>query len=283
MKVAHLIMAYKNPKQLERLIKRLNHPEFDIFIHLDKKIDIREFRYLEGINRASFIQSRVFCNWGGFSFVKAIVVSMQEILLKSQSYDFINLMSAQDYPIKSVDEFHNYLLKYPNHSFLAYEEFGKSDWWRHAVSRFESYHFTDVNLKGRYLFQRVLNKLAPKRRFPLTCSLYGSSVSTWWTLSRDCAQYVVSFVSINKKLMNFMRYTWGADEFLFPTIILNSPFKELTVNNNLRHIEWEEGKSNPKVLKKGDLENLMKSDKFFARKFDISIDDAILNEIDKMI
>lgn len=283
MKVANLIMAYKNPKQLERLIKKISHPDFDIYVHLDRKIAIRDFSYLKDIDRVSFIQKRILCNWGGYSFVNAITVSVQEIILKEQNYDFINLMSAQDYPIKSVEQFHDYLTKHPNCSFISYEEKGKSQWWEHAVTRFESYHFTDINLKGRYLFQKILNRVSPRRRFPLAFSMYGSSVSTWWTLSGDCAQYVISFMSKNKKLTSFMEYTWGADEFLFPTIIMNSPYKELTINNNLRYIEWEEGKSNPKIFREEDLGKLMKSDKYFARKFDTAIDEEVLNKIDQLI
>lgn len=144
MKVAHLIMAYKNPKQLERLTKRLDHPCFDIFIHLDRKIDIGEFEHLKDLPRVYFIEKRVRCNWGGFSFVKAIIASMKEILEREEEYEFINLLSAQDYPIKPVNEFYDYLLNNSGKSFISYDELGKSDWWEHAVSRFQLYHFTDI-------------------------------------------------------------------------------------------------------------------------------------------
>jgi hypothetical protein len=36
MKLAHLILAHNQPKQLERLLKRLQHNNADIYIHLDK-------------------------------------------------------------------------------------------------------------------------------------------------------------------------------------------------------------------------------------------------------
>jgi len=80
MRIAHLIMAYKNPAQLERLIKRLHHPQFDVYIHLDKKIDIRLFDHLHDLDRVFFIKERVLCNWGGFSFVNAFTSSASEAM-----------------------------------------------------------------------------------------------------------------------------------------------------------------------------------------------------------
>src|SRR4051812_30076421 len=104
MNVANIIMAYKNPAQLERMIKAMNHTSFYVYIHIDKKIDIAPFLYLANLERVEFIKDRRLCNWGGFSFVKAIFASLEEVVNAPVSYDFYNLMSAQDYPIKPMDE-----------------------------------------------------------------------------------------------------------------------------------------------------------------------------------
>ena len=80
-----------------------------------------------------------------------------------------------------------------------------------------------------------------------------------------------------------MKYTWGSDEFLIATIVMNSPFKDQVINNNLRCITWSDGIANPKVLTVSDLNLLKSSSKFYARKFDITIDTGILDEIDALI
>lgn len=283
MKIAHVIMAYKNPCQLERLIKRLEHPQFDVFIHLDKKVNIVNYNHLHDIERVAFIENRVLCNWGGFSFVKAITNSIREILLKDEQYEYINLMSAQDYPIKSIDDMYTFLEKHKGDSFISYERSDESAWWKHAITRYELYHFTDFNIKGRYFVQRILNRIAPKRKFPIPGQLYGSATSSWWTISRDCARYVVNYLDLHPKLMRFMKFTWAADEFLYPTIIMNSPFRERVQNNNLRHIEWEEGKSNPRIFELYDFDTLMNSDHFIARKFDTTVDTRVLDKLDELI
>src|SRR5690606_20194266 len=118
MKIAHIIMAYKNPLQVERLVKRLNHPNFDIYIHLDKKVDIKKFEHLVCIERVNFIQNRVLCNWGGFSFVRAITSSVREVLSIEEYYGYINLMSAQDYPLKTNEYIYNFFVKNNCNSFI---------------------------------------------------------------------------------------------------------------------------------------------------------------------
>ena len=272
-------MAHKAPEQLERLIIKMNHPMFDFYIHLDKKSDFESFKYLGSMDNVFFITNRIECNWGGYSFVKAILCSVKEVLNSTVKYDFINLMSAQDYPIKPVEEMYNFLSGHKGMSFISYEFFDGT-WWKHAVTRFRSYHFTDYKLKGKYLLQKIVNKLMPQRKFPLNLKLYGSSNSSWWILSFEAAEYLIDFIEKNVKLNKFMQYTWGSDEFLIATILLNSPFKERIINNNLRYIDWSKGGAHPKILSKDDLQKLMNTDKFFARKFDVSMDPEILDLID---
>ncbi|PWS33766.1 beta-1,6-N-acetylglucosaminyltransferase [Pedobacter paludis] len=281
MKVAHLIMAYKNPAQLERMIKAMDHPDFYFFIHLDKKISIDQFIYLKELDRVKFINTRVLCNWGGFSFVNAILTSLEEILSTQPRFDFYNLMSAQDYPIKPITEIYNFYKENVGKSFVSYREDGDQSWWAHAVTRFEMYHFTDLSFKGRYFIQALLNKFLPKRKFPVPLKLYGSSISSWWSISHEAAKYYVDYMNQNSKLKDFMKYTWGADEFLAATVLMNSKINNQIVNNNLRFITWQDGLANPRVLISADFEAIKKSDKLFARKFDDTIDSKILDLIDQ--
>lgn len=273
-------MAHKNPEQLERLIVAMKHPMFDLFIHLDKKSDLKDFKYLTKYDNVFFIKNRIVCNWGGFSFVKAILNSVTEALSFRKNYQFVNLMSGQDYPLKTADELYQYLIDNLNMSFIAYERIEHS-WWEHAVSRYKFYHFTDFRLMGRYALQKIANQLMPRRKFPLDFTLYGSTNSSWWILSSGAAQYLIDFIKDNSKLKRFMKFTWGADEFLITTIIMNSPFRDKVINDNLRHIDWSSGDAHPKIFAKNDWNDLIRTNKYFARKFDIHVDIEILDLIDE--
>jgi len=283
MRVANIIMAYKDPKQIEKMIKAMDHPDLYFFIHLDQKIAMEPFEYLGKLNRVSFINKRTICNWGGFSFVQAVISALEEVLNSTQKFDYFNLMSGQDYPIKPVQQFVSLLKENDGKSFISYDEDHQKDWWSHAVSRYQDYHFTDLSFKGRYFFQRMANAVMAKRKFPLPLKLYGSSISSWWTLHATCAKYLVDFANREQKLKKFMKYTWGADEFFYATILMNSPFKNSIVNDNLRMIKWEEGSANPVILKQKDLNSIITSDKLFARKFDINVDHKIFSDINNYL
>ena len=42
MKIAILIQCHKNPEQINLLLNRLNHPDIDCYVHVDKKADFTD-------------------------------------------------------------------------------------------------------------------------------------------------------------------------------------------------------------------------------------------------
>jgi hypothetical protein len=282
MKVAHLIMAYKEPKQIERLIQKMSHDGSDFYIHVDKKIDSSQFDYLGALENTKLTQTKLLISWAGYSFTNAIIQCIKEIFETGVKYDFINLMSGQDYPIKSNECIYEFFGNNIGKSFLSYEEYG-SKWWIGAKHRVEKYHLTDFVFKGHYRIQQFINLVMPTRKFPLPYTLYGGDCATWWTISQECASYIVKFIEENSELKRYAQFTWAPDEYLIPTIIMNSHLKNKVVNNNLRYIDWSLGGANPKILLDNDLEKLKQSDRLFARKFDITSSATLLDNIDKMI
>lgn len=279
MKIAHLIMVHKNAAQVRRLLAALEHQDADCYIHVDGKAAMSEYESLADLPRVYFIKARFKANWASFRFVEAIVHSVGEILKSGRTYDFINLLSGQDYPIKPLAVIHSFFARNIGRSFLAVEPQG-SPWWLGAIKRVEQYHSVYYNFKGQYQVQRIVNALLPKRRFPLAYDLYGSADGSWWTMSTECARYLVNFMEEHPEIGQFGRYTWGSDEFMIATILMNSPFKDSIVNENYRYIDWSAGGSNPKVLTIADAQALANSPKFFARKFDMEQSKEILEFAD---
>jgi hypothetical protein len=281
MRVAHIIMAHKNPSQLLRLAKTLNHPQFDIYVHIDAKVAIEDFKVLNSIPNLSFIKERSECNWGGFSLFKGIINCLKQVLASGVEYDFVNLISGQDYPIVSAEAMYSYLEKRKGSIFISFEESSESEWWKNAAPRYEQYHLTDFNIKGRYLLQNLINKLAPTRKFPDNLKLYGGNKACWWTLTKESALYVINKLEEAPKLYRFLKFCWGTDEFVIPTLIMNSPLKDKVVNDNLRYIDWSEGNPHPKLLELADFNNIASSNMLFARKFDYDLDVAIFDKLDE--
>ena len=282
MRVAHLIMAHQQPSQLKRLIEALLHDEADFYIHLDKRANKADFLALAEMPRVQFIRKRFVTRWASYQFTEASVQGLREILATDVKYDFINLLSGQDYPIKPVQEIHGFLAKHIGHSFISYEREG-SEWWDVAKGRVELYHSSYFHFKGQYQVQRLVSELLPKRKFPLSYTLYGGPGAAWWTMGLDCAAYLVDFLDHHPHVNWFGRFTFASDEFMIHTILMNSPLKNSIINDNCRYMEWPAGKPNPKTLTVKDVNSLSQTQKLFARKFDTAKDAEVLDVIDRSL
>ncbi len=276
MRVAHLIITYTNPLQTERMIRRMQHPGFDFYIHVDKKMDISSHLFLSKIPNVYLIQDRVTVVWAGYNTVEATMRSVKEIFSTGRKYDYVHLMSGQDYPIKTAQHIYDFFVANNGKEFLEFEHF--DDWADEAYPRIREYHLTNYHFPGRYYFQWLLNKLLPTRKSPLKMEYYGASM--FWALTSDCLQYIVDLVDKNARFRRFLQLTWGSDEFLFQTLVLNSLFKANVVNDNLLFLDRDKGAPHPNVLTSSHLSNLLASNKLFARKFDLSKDKLVMDSLD---
>lgn len=277
MKLAHLILAHNQPAQLERLIKRLAHPDADIYIHLDKKTPIEPFAHLQQLPNVFFVQNRVKVYWGSYNIVQATLNGFKKILHSGKTYQFVNLLSGQDYPLTSAAKIHAYLAANPGTAFMNYLQFDPN--WTEALPRIQEYHFNNLQIKGRYILQKLVNTLLPKRVLPNGLVPVGRS--QWFTIPLDCVSYILDYWESNPKLQRFIKLTWGPDEFIFQTILYNSVHKNAMVNNDLRYIDWTGGGVSPKTLTVADAPALLASGELFARKFDQEKDSEILDLLDK--
>ncbi len=277
MRVAHLVITYTDPKQTERMIRRMQHPGFDFYIHVDKKMDISSHLFLAKIPNVFLIKDRVNVVWAGYKTVEATLHSVKEIFKTGKKYDYIHLMSGQDYPIKSAGRIHDFFAANKGSEFLQFEHF--DEWASESYPRIREYHLTNYNFPGRYYFQWMMNKFLPVRKSPLPMEYYGSSM--FWALTSECLHYIIDLIERNSKLRRFMQFTWGSDEFIFQTLVMNSSFKEHVINDNMLFLDRDKGAPHPNILTFSHLRKLIDSDKFFARKFDAAQDAIILDHLDK--
>ncbi len=277
MKIAHLILTHANPEQLRRLINRIAHPDGYVYVHLDLKTDMAPFASLAKEGRVLFIQNRVKVAWGDYTIVQATLNGLTEIMAGG-NYDYINLLSGQDYPIKSIDYIHKQLSATPGRAFM--HTLDVTTEWQEAITRYTKYHLSYLNFPGRFHAEALMNKLLPTRKFPAGMTPVGRS--QWFTISSLHVQYILDFVQKNAHYVSFFKLTWAPDEMFFQTILHNSPHRKEMVNDNLRHIDWSEGKANPKVLTMADAHTLAASPALFARKFNPAIDSDILDYLDNL-
>ncbi|MFY7652624.1 MAG: beta-1,6-N-acetylglucosaminyltransferase [Chitinophagaceae bacterium] len=276
MKLAHLILTHANPQQSERLIKRLSHPDAYWFIHVDAKTNIAPFLYLKNLPNVQFVEKREKVTWGAYSIVQATINGLTAIVNHAINFNYVNLLSAQDYPLVATNTIHQFLENNPNKAFTEF--YLVETEWQEAIFRLKKYHLTNHQFKGNQWVEKWMNKLLPERKMPQNLVPVGRS--QWFTIAGTHAKYIVNYLNKHKDVQRFFDLTWGSDEIVIQTILYNSPYRQDMVNNNLRYIDWSEGKPSPKTFSIADLDTLLKSGKLFARKFNDAVDVAILNKLD---
>ena len=279
MKIAHLILAHNNPAQLEKLVRQLTYEDDAVFIHLDKKALIDEYLYLKTIKNVFFINNRVQVTWGANSIVGATINGFQQIIDTGIAYDYVNLLSGSDYPLQKPECIHDFFRKNTGKAYMSYMPI--LDEWQEAVARITYYHFTDFSFTGRFMVQKLVNKILPKRTMPNNLVPVGHS--QWFTVPTECIQYIVDYWKQHANFRRFIKLTWGPDEFVFQTILYNSPYRDQMVNNNLRLIDWSAGGASPKTFTMADKDALLQSDKLFARKFDLDKHPDVIELIDQKL
>ena len=104
MKHAILLLWHKDVEQLKELL-RFFDADFTFYIHIDKKTAISSdiVRSLQDIHPQIKLWSKYKVFWGGIGILEAELFLMEKIV-EDGGYDYVHLMSGQDYPVKRLDE-----------------------------------------------------------------------------------------------------------------------------------------------------------------------------------
>jgi hypothetical protein len=277
MKIANIIIAHKNPGQLLKLVNQFSAGHFHNFVHLDARADITQFNDIVS-HPAVTMLPRVKVNWAANSFLGVIIDSVKQVLSSNGGYSYINLMSGMDFPIRSTEEFHDFLEEAYKKGPIEFFDILDLDQWPGA-HRYERIHFNEWTIKGRYFVERIVNSFIPKRKF-WGGRMVPYGYSTWFTASDQFMTYALKFFEENPGYIRFLKTCWCPDEFIFNSLVMNSPFKDKVEQQTVRYIDWSEGKVHPKLFKSDDVNKLLSSGRFIARKFDQSVDKNVLDELE---
>jgi hypothetical protein len=280
MKVAHLILAYKDPEQLDRLIDIMSLDNFTFFVHLDKKINYKNFEFISARSNVFFIKNRTNITWGSLSMNNAMIESLKEIIALDD-FDTISILTSQHLPIQPPLKLLNYLQENKEYQFfncLPYDI--ENEWWKRCEKRISSYSLIEWKIPGKFRIEKIINKILPKRKYPENYTIVASPSCYFFT--SECVKYIIEEFQRNKSLVNFFKYVWGPDEFIFATIIYNSKFKN-KIKDCLVYVEFPNEKDgHSKIMQESDYLNIKSSGKFFARKFDPKVDNQIIKMVDQL-
>lgn len=272
MQPAYIISAYKRPDLLFRLVEALESAP--ISIHVDRKSKIwAEVKGRVGNYPNVTLLPRHVCHGGLFGHVQASIEGLK--WFADTKSDYAVLLTGQCYPIKTKEFIERAIEGLDGRSLIESSAFPKAEWMSSAnggYSRIEHYYFKIP----RRVWPRAFKPW--KRRLPYNLHPYGGS--SYWCLSREAVEYILEYIASHPKFVRYCKTTLIPDEFFFQTILGNSPLRETVISKLMHYTDWSKGGPNPALLTKNELSTVMKSDAWFARKFD---DVETLNAIDAIL
>lgn len=288
MKQAILIQCHKNPKQINLLLDALDDPDLDIYIHIDRKSDIKS-RIKTG--KQIFIlpdEYRVDVRWAMFSQVEA-TLNLMRYASAHGDYGHYLLCSGQDLPLVKASKLVEFLNENAEINFtqiLTSKNWGgQSNNYDKRADIYYPYCFLGNALPKR-IAKRVLVELTGgynktwrifKRKQLEDVDFYFGS--QWVCLSNELEEWMEDYLILHPEFIEFYRHTNCPDESFFQTILMNSPYKNKR-QDYLHYIDWSLGGSSPKNLNSSDVDIMMKSGKLMARKFED--EDVIKNVMTKI-
>lgn len=277
-KHAYLIMAHNNFSQLRTLIALLDDPQNDIYLHVDKRATAFQPDEINVIHSNLVLADRIRVNWGGHSQIECEVNLLKASV--QNHYEYYHLISGVDLPLKTQAEIHSFFNKVFPSNFIRFDSIVNQT--GSFYSRINTFHFLqDYIGRNSGLWIAVLEKIERcslwiQKRIGVHRRQYIPAYkgTNWFSITHELAEYILSKESIIRKQFY---HSICADEVFLHSIVMDSPYRETIVNNSLRAIDWTRG--SPYVYKKEDVDDLLISDNFFARKFDERIDSDAIDKI----
>lgn len=287
MKHAFLIVAHKSPELLCLIAKKLESSNHYMYVHIDKKVDDAPFRAIcKEIRHVKFYHD-INVNWGGYSQIQCTINLLKAAF--NDNMDYYHLISGQDYPCKSNQEFDAFFEKNKCKSFMYYDTEEEAKLWRleKYPYRYMYWHFTDtfifrnkhLHLLSNYI-AIIFNKLF--KRKPLERIYAGWN---WFSWSKKVVEYVLLQNEKNKPYFKRFHFTTCCDEIIFHTLLANHLQElEINPNNSLRFVEWSPkrhytGKL-PLVLQEMEYNDIVKSNAFFCRKVELPVSIQLIKMLD---
>ncbi|MDO5559251.1 MAG: beta-1,6-N-acetylglucosaminyltransferase [Oscillospiraceae bacterium] len=287
MKIAYLILCHRDPGQVSSLISSLDTPDTSFYIHIDRKCPDFAVQEKNNIYVIPY-RLREEIKWASKEMVIATLKLIKAALDSPVQYDYIFLLSGQDYPLKSNADIITYLAANKGANYIEMISHDDPMYMRYR-KRCDIFYPRFV-LSSRKLLngcKRLLIELTggythtfrwAARRSPYNTTFeFGSQ---WWCLTEECLKWIYNYIEEHRLILDYFDHANVPDECLFQTVFAMSPYSSTRLDK-LTYVDWDKTRRHPRILTSSDLRTLLNSGRLFARKFDCSIDSDITSMLEK--
>lgn len=284
MKIAFLMLAHKSPNQINMLLECLNDNDIDVYIHIDKKSNIK--RDITNFSNNIYVNDndRIDIKWGSVSMVQATINLIKAMIESNKTYDYVCLISGQDFLIKDIEDLKDFLHTNYGNNYIEILNKENANYYKYK-KRVDLYYPQWMISKNKFIillkfvyiiitggFTKSISIFKRNKNYDLPFS-FGSQ---WWTLQYDTVVEMYKLISQHTEYLKYYSNSLVPDESFFQTIFMMTSSSSQYVDS-LTYTDWKEQINHPKTLQKEDIEILDGiTDKFIARKFDENIDSDVI-------
>lgn len=286
--IGFTLLSHSSSAQLKRLIEALNR-EYDeppIACHHDfgqSPLDPADFS-----KNVHFVRPHFLTGWGRFSIVQATLAAIKLLYSFERRPDWFIHLSASDYPVRCGRDVRHLLAAAECDAFLdarALEPGATAKASLDGAPNNKLVHFSSPQnecIKRRFYTSREiwipLIRTKPRLRlgrytirtswrvkgvyddFP---AFYGDH---WFCANAKVAEMLCTPSERHSRLQRHLARRTQVDETYFQTLIMNQPGLKVFLDNK-RFAEWNGGGAHPMLLEERQLQQILSSGAFFARKF----------------
>jgi hypothetical protein len=300
-RIAYLITSYTLPHQIVRLasVLRGGSSRASIVVHHDTRrcnIDRAQLRSLD----VEFVEPPSVVEWGEFSQL-AMILRCFQWLLSHTEFEWVILLSGQDYPVRPISEIERWIAHGevdarielvrcdPPPFRRSIDEFAARYYYRwQRLPAVIPTRFARAAATGRPLVRSRVMGDRVWIGLPRLHSLLGPELvcyhgSDWFALSRRAVEVVERLIQARPEVLRFYRHALIPTESLVHTAVANCGGLRLSGDHGRYYVFDEHHRARPRILRMPDLDAVLSSGAYFARKFDETVDEAVLDEIDRRV
>lgn len=288
---AFLITCYKQPQLVARIIRVLASSNHFFFIHVDKKTEISPFiDATRNINNVLFTE-QINVYHARISQLKSELILLYSVRDFEASnkikFDYVHLISGNDYPIRSNEQFDAFFEK-TNSTFMLYDS---EQYWE-KMKKYEEHTVNDYHLNKGGLISSIfiktlgsfLGSVFPRKKIT---NLAGGW--DWWSWNALTFNYVLDFLDSNPNYLKRWNHTLCVTEKFFHTLLFDKKQEfNFETWNPLRFVSWKPRRDmganynpcRPYDLTEAEYELIINSKAFFCRKVDEEKSSKLLDMID---